>query len=341
MNFKHFLCFFLIFTFFLHPPLVYADEGEPVEVTININLDEVINAINGFSNGVNNSFNSLEEAIIGLATAIVNAFFDFVRLQTINLVNPLLSLVKEFITTNPDPLLMLDWWRLVVTLISMFYLLLFVIVGLMFIFGSIDSKTRTIAKTWLKNVLILIITLNISFYLYQTFLLLGSGIAQYMWTTNFETIYSPDAISGLNIFLLGTTTTTIILAFITLFIRHLFLLIGVVLFPIGIFFYLIPPLRGWGSIIFNLLGAAILMQFIDVICFTATQLIWQQFTSFPDAIGWTITTAFALIAIVNTLMILFAGTKAIISTLKETPTLNTVVNVVTGPLSSAVKMGLV
>jgi len=308
LNFRE-ICvpFFIVFLLF---PFVHAQSGNDQAPLID--FSGVINAINGMFSGVSKSLSDLPSNVL-------NSFTGFFRGELISFLNPLLSLAKLFITSNPDPNLMLGLWKTIVLIISFFYLLLFLVVGFMFLFSSFDSSRRLKAKEWLKGGILIVIGVNASFLLYSLFLSLSAGIAGFLWANELDPLFTPSALSALNLILLGVYSFNVMLAFITFFIRYLVLLIGVVLFPIAIFFYFIPPLKAWGKLFFEILFAMALMQVIDVIVFIGASMVWKQFISIPDIIGIAPAMAFILIAVINAFIIVFAALRAGRMMTKEFP----------------------
>lgn len=190
----------------------------------------------------------------------------------------------------------------------------------MFLFSSINIEQRVKAKEWLKGAIQIIIGVNVSFYLYKLVLELASAITQFMWVTGFEQFFSPSNYASLDIAYLSFYLFSISFTAITLFIRHLFLLGGVIFFPIGIFLYFIPPLKNWGKLVFNLIGIFLFMQFLDAIIFIASNQIVQdiasqEFASIVPAL------AFLIVGVINVLLVLYALFHAAFSFTQNTPTI--------------------
>lgn len=281
----------------------FASDGQELPPIVNIDLTGVIESINGMFSGLNQSLSQLPNAV-------VSQFFSVFQGLTASFLTSLLSITKLFVVTNPDISPMFPLWQTIVYIISLFYLLIFLTVGLLFIFSSIDAEKRATAKQWFKSTIIMIAAVGSSYYFYSLFLQLGAAIANYLWTSQFETLFQPGNLTTLNILLLIFYSTAVLAAFITFFIRHLFLLIGTAIFPIALALYFIPPTKAWGKMLLEILFAAVFMQIIDAIIFIGTQAVWNQFTGIPDIAGWAPAMAFSLVAITNTAIIFFAITKA-------------------------------
>lgn len=151
----------------------------------------------------------------------------------------------------------------------MFYALLLVASGLSFMISGYDSAKRENAKEWLRNVVIMIILVQSSFFLYKLIINLAAAMTSATLSLvdqNFFLI-SIGSISDLGLALmLGVVyLATLILTSLVLTIRYAVVAIGVVFLPIGIFFYFLEPLKQYGSLILNILGTAIFSTFFAAI----------------------------------------------------------------------------
>ena len=72
---------------------------------------------------------------------------------------------------------------------------------------------------------------------------------------------------GLQFFFISIYVLILLLATIILTLRYVLVASGIVFFPIGIFLYFIPPLRGYGKAILNFFGICIFISFFDAIVF--------------------------------------------------------------------------
>jgi hypothetical protein len=295
---------------------VFAQGGPlpPPPPLVNIDLGVVVDSVNSM-------FSGLSQSLSDMPAAVVNLFFSVLQSFVADFLSSLLFVAKMFIVSNPDISPMLPLWQTIVYIISLFYLILFMVVGFLFLFSSIDAEKRLTAKQWFKNTIIMIVCVAASFYLYDLVLRIGAAIAGFLWSSEFEALFQASQLSELNIVLLAVYSIAVLGAFITFMIRYLFLFAGAAIVPIALFFYFIPPLKPWGKMLLEILFAAILMQIIDVIIFIACQTVWQQFAGVPDSAGWAPLTAFALIAFTNMAIIAFALMKAARTITKQLPEL--------------------
>jgi len=321
---------FLLIPMMLAAPIVHATEHEPIIVRpiIDIDFGGIIDAITNLGVDVTGEISSVPDTTRGL-------FTDWVDGSIIEFNDPILAMSFLFLTTNPNPDVLFNWWQSIVLIISSFYLLLFLIIGFMFLYYSINYEKRAVAKEWLKNAFLMIIAVNVSFWLYKLILELSTAITQYMWIDGFGAIFqNPVSIEAGTLVLLFNSFG-VGLAAITLFIRYVFLMLGVMLFPIAIFLFYIPPLKNWGLIIFNLLGVALSMQFIDTVILIATNQLAVDLAGQP---GEAIVPAlsFLLIGIINVLMIVFATLKAVFGAIENSNVLGMAVGALTGQIGSLV-----
>src|SRR3990167_1416119 len=80
---------------------------------------------------------------------------------------------------------------------------------------------------------------------------------------------------GLNLKFLFSIAYVLVL-FLTvllLVMRYIIVSLGVILFPIGIFCYFIPPLRSYGKFIIHLLGVFIFVTFFDLLIILACSML--------------------------------------------------------------------
>jgi hypothetical protein len=309
----------------------------PAPAPIVIDFGGVIGAVNSNANSTEHKLDETTSILEGAIGSIPKGIFDLLTASLKSSLHEftasLLTLAALLISVNPDPMLMFDFWQAIVTVISCFYLLIFLIVGFRFLMIGANIQKREEAKDSLKNAVIMIIAVNLSFIFYQLILELATAVTQFMWVTGFEQFFMTTTYSGAGLFMLISLAGAVIVALITLFARYLFLLMGVVLFPIGIVLYLIPSFRSWGKIIFNFIGIVLAMQFIDVLLLAATA---QVMVALAGTMGLEFVPAlgFILISIVNSIAISYAIVKSAMSVMDNSPMLSMAVGTLTGQIGS-------
>jgi hypothetical protein len=136
-----------------------------------------------------------------------------------------------------------------------------------------DVVKREKAKQWFKNLLIMMVLVQASYFIYSTIIdinsLLTSGVINLV-DTHFFMLTADNIINiGLQFFLGIIYVITLLITILILTLRYLIVAIGVVFIPLGIFFYFIPPLQSYGKLILNFLGICIFVTFFDSLVFLA------------------------------------------------------------------------
>ncbi len=313
----------LMASLILFSPLVQAaadDKQIVFSPSINIDIDGLIkavkssaselgSAVTGNASGIGETING---SITGMPVKLFGLFKDSMRDSAKSFNDPFLGLAESLMKANPDPDSLYTWWQYITALISSFYLFIFLFAGLMFLLSFSGAEKRAVAKEWLRNAFMIIIGVNVSFVLYRLVLETAEAATGYIFAEASRSILASAVLSGAGIMLLAVYAFGLLCLSITLFARYVFLLVGVMLFPVGIFLYFIPPLREWGKAVFNLLGAALFMQFIDAILFVASTKAASDFAggqggAYLPAVG------LILIACVNAALIFYALIKAAFS----------------------------
>jgi hypothetical protein len=335
---KRFLEFFfpLILVTMFVLPLAHAATGggtpapAPAPAPV-IDFSGIINAITGgaqgTTNAVNNTVNAMPNALFALFTNSLKG-----AVSSFN--STLLSLTGVLLASNPDPQLMFGLWQAIIIIISSLYLLVFLIVAFSFLMAGANIQKRENAKEWLKKAITMVICVNLSFIVYQFILELSSAITLFMWDTGFAQYFQPSIFSSLGLINLAVYSGVILITLVTLFVRFLFLLAGVALFPIGIFLYLTPKLEEYGKLIFSFLGMILAMQFVDVIILIASnqiglQMAGQAGAAFIPALG------FLVVAIANIFMMTHAIMKSANKIADSSPVFAMAMNTVTTTIKTA------
>ncbi len=319
----------ITFLFFSLP--VHADEEEPVVVNVDVNIpiDELITVVTEGITNILTTLTSIPEQGLSLVT---NSFKN--SASNINI--SMLSLIELLLTINPNPETLRPWWESIILIISSFYLLLFTIIGLMFLYYSMTPSKKAIAKEWLKNTFLMIIGVNTSLVLYKTLLELSSAITQFMWISGFENFFQETIFSNAGTIMIFAFGLSAFIALLTIFFRYVLLLVGTIAFPIGIFLYYIPPLQNWGKMIFNTIGILLFMQFIDVIIFVASNQTLTELGGETLAQTLVPTMAFIMIAGINTTLFLYAIIKSAFNATENSNILAFALGAISGQITTLI-----
>ncbi|VVB76115.1 Uncharacterised protein [uncultured archaeon] len=302
-----------------------------------IDFSGVISAINGNgqsnTSALNDTKTTLNNTMIGLPFDIVGLFTNSIKNSVRSFNSALLGLTGALLAGNPDPQLMYGVWQSIIFVISSLYLIIFLIVGFGFFFSGANIQKREEAKERLKKTVFMIIGVNVSFVIYQLALELSTAITQFMWTTGFEQFFSNSIFSGLGFAMLFVYASSLFITIITLFLRYLFLLVGVVIFPIGVFLYFAPKMRSWGKLIFEFLGMMLAMQLVDVIVLIA---VGQVMLALSGTAGSVLVPAlgFIVIAFVNGFMIIHSIMKSANAVADSTPIIGIAIGALSGQVGA-------
>ena len=149
--------------------------------------------------------------------------------MVIAFVQPLLEAAKFLVTANINPYDFQTMWLAIVGIISALYLLLFLIVGLKFIVGSYSATQRAEAKEWFKNAVVMMVLVGASLLIYSLLLDLSSGIALALWSEEFEQLFLLENLNVLDLLWVAILAFFVFLALITLAVRQIILIMGVML----------------------------------------------------------------------------------------------------------------
>jgi hypothetical protein len=175
-------------------------------------------------------------------------------------VDPLMNFIRSLITENVRIDVFKNGWLVINYVLSMFYVLLFAYSGFKFMTSGHDVVKRDKAKEFLKNVFILIISLQASFYIYDLLISIGSGLSSGIFQMINSSFFEIKV--DLEYFLLSFPySLTLLFTSILLIIRYAIVCIGVMILPIGLFLYFIEPLKQYGEMILGFLLTNIFINF--------------------------------------------------------------------------------
>lgn len=222
-----------------------------------------------------------ECGLLNLASCIPEKLYGFF-ISVLNApLKPLLGFIKSLLTEPVNIQVLAPVWAIILYVLSIFYGLLLLYAGMNFMFSGHNEVKRAKSKEWFQNVFLMILFTQMSFFLYGMILdvssLLTAGMMNLV-NEEFFLLTADNIINiGLQFFFALFYVLTLLLTMLILMIRYLTIAIGVVLFPIGIFLYFIPPVQDYGKLILNYLGVCIFIGFFDSVIFlVASQLIQLQ-----------------------------------------------------------------
>lgn len=261
-----------------------------------------------------------ECGLTNLATCLPEKFFQYIADMLNSTVQPLLSMVQSLLTAPASVEIFFPLWAVIVYVISLFYGLFFLFAGFNFMVSGYDAAKRENAKYWLRNVILMIIFVQGSFLIYSLIIELGSLLTAGMINIidpNFFLMTTDSIVNfGLQFLFLLLYLTVLLLTMVLLALRYLFVVVGVVFFPLALFLYFIPPLQSYGKLILNVLLTLVFVPFFaTVLLFGASALMnIPLFTNLKIIVA---TMAFLSVNLLMILLLVFAIIKAAFSVLNS------------------------
>ncbi len=182
---------------------------------------------------------------------------------------PLIKLIEKLMIQSPAIQLFNAVWLGITGIISIFYIFFMLYSGITFIIHGENIAKRYEAKESMKNMIIALILVASSFYLYQLLADFNTSLTSYIFAQinpAFFTVTS-DNIGGA-ILQIITIVPYILTLFITVLLflaRYLFASFGIIFFPLAIFMYFIPFLRSYGKLLLNIIFVIMFVPFISSI----------------------------------------------------------------------------
>jgi len=263
---------------------------------------------------------SADCGLTNLAACLPEAFFQYIFMTFNAPVAPLLNLIKGLLTEPVNVSIFYGLWAIIIYVISLFYGLFFIFAGFNFMISGYDASKRENAKMWIRNIVLMVIFVQASFFIYEIIIELGSlmtaGVIDLIDPNFFYLVADDFGSFGLQLVLLFPYLLTLLTTVIFLGLRYLLISVGVVLFPFAIFFYFIPPLQSYGKMILNVLLVAVFITFFDaIILFGASALmelpIFENFNIVLATVG------FLTINLVMLFVMVFAVVKAAFSVMNS------------------------
>lgn len=218
-----------------------------------------------------------ECGITNLASCIPQKMYEFFIVLINAPLLPMLVAIQGLLTADVSIGLFQHIWSIIRYIIGFFYIFLFLYSGYTFLTSNANPIKRAHAKDMLKDTILMIVLIQGSFYIYDLILSLSSimdnAILQ-MIDPYFFLITADNLVNiGLEFIFVSAYAMTLFVTLIMLALRYIIVSFGVVLFPIGLFCYFIPPLKGYGRFIIHMLGIFIFVTFIDLLLILACSML--------------------------------------------------------------------
>jgi len=262
-----------------------------------------------------------ECGLLNLSSCLPQKLYDFL----INILNspiqPLLTLTKALMTEPIKLEMFVSLWAIILYVLSIFYGLLMLYSGFNFMISGYDAVKRTKAKEWFRNIFIMIVLVQASYFIYSAVIdvnsLLTAGVISLV-DQKFFLITADNIVNiGLQFLFALLYVFTLLITVIMLTFRYIIVAGGVVFVPIGIFLYFIPPVNNYGKLILNFLGTCIFITFFDSLIL----LVCSKLIEIPIFQNFKILVMITAFGIVNFLMfyfLIFSALKSAIKTGEKT-----------------------
>lgn len=252
--------------------------------------------------------------LTNLATCLPEKFFEYLSGMLTAPVQPLLTLIQELLTEPVNVSLFYSFWSAIMYIISLFYGFFFLLAGFNLMVSGYDLAKREKAKSWLRNTVLMILFVQSSYLIYELIIELGSlltaGIVNFIEPEFFLMKTDNFANFSLQLVLLVPQLIVLVGTVLLLGLRYLIVAVGVVLFPLGLFFYFLPSIQNYGKLIINILITAVFMPFFASLFLLGSSLLLNTpvFSQFKVVL---VTVTFLCLDLIIAVLIIFALVKSV------------------------------
>ncbi|MFA5953330.1 MAG: hypothetical protein WC812_01935 [Candidatus Pacearchaeota archaeon] len=251
--------------------------------------------------------------ITNLGSCLVEKFFEFI-VNILNMpVSPLLKLINNFMIEPVNINLFASTWSIIIYILSLFYGIFLLIVGFKFLISGHSPEKREDAKKNLANIIIMMVLVQASFFLYALCLDVVASMTSVIFNlipSDFFLIATGGMGNiGLDLALLFPYIFTLLATLIFLALRYICVGVGVIFFAIGIFLYFSGYFKSFGKLILNYLGVLISLPFIYSIILLASSK-FLEINTFSDVKILVMIGGFGLINLLTMFLLLFVIVKA-------------------------------
>ncbi len=261
------------------------------------------------------------QVLYNLPTCIVEKFFSSLVSGFVYSAKEFLESSLNFIVKGPDITLFCSPYTKIMKILESLYTLALMGVGTYYIVSSAESEKRAQAKSWIQNILFLIVALSLSFAIFQMILEINQYITSTLYNNALDSMTIQATFSSL-IFAFVMSFAFISLAgltFFTLLLRYIMIPFLLMLFPFAIFLYFLPFTKSWGSFILKFILIIIFMTSIDAVLVMGLSFLFS--INDPNLAGGFIQgvvlmLGFGLIGIVNLIIYIIAVLSLISGAMK-------------------------
>lgn len=206
---------------------------------------------------------------LNIGQCISDTLFGFLNDLVTSPIQALISIAHSMMIESVSLTNFSHMWAVIVYVLSLFYGLLILYSGANFIISGHDAMRRAKSKEWFQNIFIMIVLVQMSYYIYQAIVGINAGLTSIIVTRINETIFNfaGNSLSSLalNIIFGFLAVITLLTTILFLGLRYIIVNFGLVCFPIAIFLYFIPSTKQYGKAIINFLLTAIFISFFNAL----------------------------------------------------------------------------
>lgn len=228
-------------------------------------------------------------------------------------IQPLLDWIKSLMTAEINIHLFSSIWGIVIYILSLFYGILLLYAGFNFMISGYDVVKREQAKAWLRNILIMMVLVQSSYFLYEMAIELNAAM-----TTGVFSMINPqffqlttDNLTSFALQLAFTFlyTAVLLVTLLLLVFRYIFVSMGVIFFPLAIFLSFIPMFKDYGEALLHILLSLVFMGFLQSLILLGGSMLLSV-GIFQQMQIVVMTCTFLLVIIATVLTVQFAATKS-------------------------------
>jgi len=258
--------------------------------------------------------------ITNLASCLPAKMYDYLLFIINAPLLPFLEAIKSLLTAEVSTDIFHHVWTVIRYILSFFYIFFFLYAGFVFLTSNANPVRRSQAKEMIQNTILMIVLIQGSFYIYGLLLSISSvmdAAILNMIDPHFFMLTADNIVNiGLEFIFTMSYAIVLFVTMLMLVLRYIIVSFGVVLFPIGLFCYFTPPLKGYGKFILNVLGIFIFITFIDLLIILACAMLIEA-PLFENIKIIVMINCFSIINYTLWLAIKFALTKSSMSTIKD------------------------
>ncbi len=206
---------------------------------------------------------------LNIGDCITNTLFGFLNSLFFSPIQALVIIVRNMMTETVNLSNFSYMWAVIVYVLSLFYGLLILYAGVNFMLSGHDAVKRAKSKEWFQNIFIMIVLVQMSYYIYGVFVGVNAGLTSIVMNRinmNFFSLATGSIANlAMSIIFSFLGVTTLLVTILLYGLRYVIINVGLIFFPIAIFLYFIPSMQEYGKSIINFLLTSIFISFFSAL----------------------------------------------------------------------------